>query len=203
MLGDFNENFSIIPVNNSELRQQYTHLLSASTSDYSPYSVDSLLEYKKTKAFVGAVRVILGNRIKGKALLPVEEANKNLFEDIIKAQKLQYGQVAEVSELYIMAHFRPKLAILGIIRAVLQSCFDENVGLVYILLDQRIQRLLMRIGVSLNSLDDSLNDDRQYFTCRPMQLVESLQCSQPSIWEVLTDEGKLCCPYKNLIYKND
>lgn len=216
MLGDFDENFLIIRADNNRLLKECFKLrynifclekkilpdnkhIKAESDEYDQYSIHCLLLFKPTKKYVGTVRLILG-KLLNKKNFPIEDAAKQYFYDTADYHMLEREHLAEISRLAILPEFRPKFAVLGILRAVLENCVAQDVYYTYAAIEPRVQRILQRIGIQLTPISSSVSyhGERRCFLGFVQEIIESAQVSHPLIWEVLTDNGKLVCPYNSL-----
>lgn len=218
MLGNFNENFSLIRIDQRGLSEEYfsfvqKNLLNASPApsnfsivskdEYDDYAIHWLLEYKPAHTYVGAVRLVPGKKLLGIKYLPIESGKKAHFDNVVRHFQLEYEHLAEISHLIILPNFRPKLAILGILRAIFFSCMEENIYYVYTAIDPKLSRLLLRIHINLINItpeDTLVENNTQIFLGLIDNIIKTVQTSEPDIWEVITDQGKIGCPFMNLIY---
>lgn len=209
MLCDFNQNFTILTADNNQLLKECLKLRykifcqekkiinyqtdsEIETDLYDDYSVHCLLMYKPTQQYIGTVRLILGQRLHNKPF-PIEVAARNVFYDVIDYEKLNRDKSAEISRLGILPEFRPKLAVLGIIRAIIGLAITYHIDYLYAGFEPRIQRVLQRIGVHFREMSPMVeyHGKRQCFLGLSSEIVESARKSHPMIWEVITNNGEL------------
>jgi len=212
MLGDFDKHFSIVLANTPSLLEKSYKLryrvfcrekkiiipssLTKAEIEYDQYDehycIHKLLFYKPTKKYVGTARIILGSLLKEKNF-PIEEAAKNHFYDYVPYHKLDKNHLAEFSRLAILPEFRPKLAVLGMMRAILQSCIKHNIYYFYAAIEPRVQRILERIGIHLMQISPivTYHNERKCFLGFVEDILQTTYTDHPAIWEVLTNNGKL------------
>lgn len=214
MLGNFDENFSIIHIdnNNKELMNKSFQLRyrmfclekglfpgspheKVEQDEYEAFSEHALLFYKPTKMYIGTVRLILG-RLLGPRLFPIEIAAKSLFFDKVDFNFLQKEHMCEISRLAILPEFRPKFAVLGLLRAILEMSIKNQIFYFYAPMEPRIERVLQRIGIKFTQISPVLNynGQRQCYLGFTEELLGTTQTTNPLIWELLTDKGKLKPP---------
>jgi len=110
--------------------------------------------------------------------------------------------LAEISRLAILPGFRPKLAVLGLLRAILQLCVNADIYYLYVAIDPRIVRILDRMGIQLLQISPTVNYHNESCPCYfafVQQIIESVRTSNPAIWEVLTNNGEISCDYKIML----
>jgi N-acyl-L-homoserine lactone synthetase len=212
MLGDFNQQFAIISAGNSRLRQvafnlryqvfcvekelfKNAHCVEEECDEYDDCSLHSLLQYKPTEKYVATVRLICPKKDFKHAQLPIEKiAGKAFYPQMAIYERLPRAHIAEISRFAVLPEFRPKLAALGLLRAIIEQCIEHDIQYLYAAIEPALLRIFQRLGIVLLEISPvvSYHGARQCFLGYLPEMLEKVYYSHPGIWEVLTDNGRLC-----------
>ncbi len=214
MFANFNENFAVVLANTTELKQESfklryqifclekeccvdpaekQYLTECETDEHDDYSIHCLLLYKPTQKFIGTVRLIYPKMSSNK-LLPIEIiASSQFYQNIIDYKNLPREHLAEISRLAVLPNFRPKFAVLGLLRAIAQVCYKYDIYYTYAAMEPHLQRILERLGINFHAISPlvSYHGMRQCFIGALHEIAQQTYLTHPEIWEVLTDNGEL------------
>ena len=169
--------------------------------EYDKHSLHSLIRYKPTHAYIGSVRLICVDPNNINKPFPIEKvAANNFIHNIFDLQELPRHQTAEISRITILPEFRPKLAVLSLLRAIFKMCNENSLTHLYAAMETRMQRILVRIGINFFPISPIIqyHGERQCFFGVVDDIIAELYRTHPVIWEAVTDSGKLSQNTKNL-----
>lgn len=223
MLGAFDKLFSIVIANDEALRSKcfqlrhhvYSmpeHRLDKDTrlldnkiaiDEYDATSLHCLLLYKPTQQYVGTVRLIPGNLRLGQEQFPIEIQFKKYFYNVIDYLQLESNHLAEISRLVLVPGFRPKFAVLGLLRGILQLCVNSEIFYIYVAMPPKLARTFERLGIKLVPISPIINyhGHCQCYFGFIQEIIESVRKSHPQIWEALTNNGEITCK-ENIFYQS-
>lgn len=168
---------------------------------YEKESLHSLIFYKPLKKYIGSVRLIFPSLSNEKKLLPIEVLlHKKLNLSLCNGDKTSRKQIAEVSGITILPEFRPKLAVLELLRAVITISLENKITHLYAALEPCVRRILIRSKVKLHPIGKVIdyNGQRQCYQETIQGLVEDIYYNNPLAWAIISDNGKCIPDFANI-----
>lgn len=220
-LVDFNNEYAITPVESateffnklSSIDDQYGHVnlreninaeQNSKKYNFKYHYWQAVVEYKPLNKYIGAIRLFFLDLESSQKKLPIERKIGTAFYPWVKDIPLPRDQLAEVNIFTFDTHFRPKFAIIGLLRALMMMVQDINVNYFMIAMDHHLCRSLFRIGLTLPEISPILMSFQNHacFLGSIHETLEQIYKYDKEIWNVITLNGELW-PEHDSSYKNE
>ena len=163
------------------------------TDLYDERSVHALLIHKLSGAVAGTVRVILPGADTAALPLPINLATSSSQAE--RLCQLPRSQTAEISRFAISKEFRRRFTepedhrllryiTIGLIRAVLEICRDNDIRYICAVMERALIRLLAKLGLVFEHVGELIDYHglRQPCVARLSQLVEGCRAEGTLLW---------------------
>lgn len=222
---EFNREFQIIHVDSEELYQEafrlrqkiyeyelkyikpeYMPFTDANEKDdYDTFAYHVLIKHIPSGNYVATLRMVCPKLGMKHKRLPIEESGEGFFYPWLNDIKLPRNQIAEISRLCIAPDFRPKLAIVALLKSVLEVCHYAQIDYLFAALEPHSRRMLNRIGIVLNQISPifSYFGRRTAFLITTEELSRQIYLYNREIWEIVTQDGVYCPVTINQSHKID
>lgn len=150
------------------------------------------------------MRLIFTDQNKEKPL-PIEILlQQQLNLTIGNSNKSSRKHVVEVSGITILPDFRPKLAVLQLLRVVIKMSLENRITDLYAGLDACIYRALVRGGVGLHILGKIVDHHgiRQCYYGNIQRFIKDTYHNNPAVWEIISDNTRLIPDFAHADLRN-
>ncbi len=176
-------------------------------------AVHCLLLHKRSRAWAGAVRLILPNQEDPAHSFALQEVCTDPM--ISDPERFPIGQMAEVSRFCISKDFRKRQGdwlypqsnepedrederrvvpnmTLGLIEGLVQMSLDHNIRYWCAVMERPLLRLLSRLGIHFENIGPLVDyhGRRQPCFIKLDAMLMRVREERPDVWEILTDGGK-------------
>jgi N-acyl amino acid synthase of PEP-CTERM/exosortase system len=186
--------------------------------EYDSHALHAVLLHRRTRTFVGTVRVVLhkpGARrgslpfhhvcehscLRDPHFLPLEATaeigrfaiSKAFCRQLRHGTDYRFGGLGNVSRE--LRRLFPHVS-LGLIKVALELSIPFRIRYVCAVMEPTLLRLLTKFGILFQSLGDTVDyhGKRQPCYANIAELLARVKVERPEVWEVITDRGRLCPP---------
>lgn len=199
MLEDFDKNYKLIEINTKKLKdicinypgEDFSHL-TYDMDNYDEYSIRFAVLHIPTHQYIATAQVIPAACVPKDVPLTIQHSPTNILTSCIQNDPSIENKIAEIRALGIQRGFRTRIAILTIIRGILEICASYGIQAAVMSVHNRTAHLVGSIGLSLIRLDKSIDEHtiNGIYLCLISESLSCMQKNKHSYWKFVTNDGE-------------